>query len=51
MPINTTVLEAAIRGVLSITHLEIVDQSSGCGDNYAVLLVSDVRVRKQHTQH
>ncbi|KAF9463300.1 bola protein [Collybia nuda] len=42
MPINTIELENAIRKVLAISHLEIVDQSSGCGDNYAVLLVSDV---------
>lgn len=42
MPINTTELDAAIRKVLAISHLEIIDQSSGCGDNYAVLLVSDV---------
>ncbi|KAJ7115881.1 bola protein [Mycena epipterygia] len=41
MPIDTANLEAAIRKSLNCSHLEIQDQSSGCGENYAILLVSD----------
>lgn len=48
MPINTTELETAIRKVLEISHLEIIDQSSGCGDNYAVLLVSNVCLKTMY---
>ncbi|KAJ7334046.1 bola protein [Mycena albidolilacea] len=41
MPIDTVNLEAAIRKSLNCTHIEIEDQSNGCGENYAILLVSD----------
>ncbi|PCH42984.1 bola-like protein [Wolfiporia cocos MD-104 SS10] len=40
MPISSTELEGAIRSAIPITHLEIIDQSSGCGENYAVFVVS-----------
>ena len=43
MPINTADLEAAIRKAIDVTHVEIEDQSSGCGESYAVLIVSEVR--------
>ncbi|EEB89817.1 hypothetical protein MPER_12050, partial [Moniliophthora perniciosa FA553] len=36
MPINTQVLEAAIRNGIPVSHLEIEDQSNGCGENYAI---------------
>jgi stress-induced morphogen len=43
MGIDTKALEDAIRNAVEgITHLEIKDQSSGCGENYAVLIVSEV---------
>lgn len=43
MAVDTNVLEAVIRGALPVTHLEIEDQSNGCGENYAIILVSEVR--------
>ena len=41
--IATAELESAIRAALPVSHLEIIDQSSGCGENYAILVVSEVR--------
>ncbi|TFY78242.1 hypothetical protein EWM64_g5774 [Hericium alpestre] len=42
MPITSSDFEAAIRASIPVTHLEIIDESSGCGDKYAVLIVSEV---------
>ena len=42
MPVSLQDLEQALRDALPITHLEIIDQSSGCGESYAVLIVSEV---------
>jgi hypothetical protein len=42
--IATAELESAIRSAIPVLHLEIIDQSSGCGENYAILVVSEVRV-------
>lgn len=42
MPISRTELEGSIRSAIPITHLEIIDQSNGCGENYAVFVVSAV---------
>ena len=39
--INLDDLEAAIRSALPVSHLEIEDQSSGCGESYAIVLVSE----------
>jgi stress-induced morphogen len=44
MPVNTTDLENAIRDAIPVVHLEIEDQSNGCGENYAIILVSEVGV-------
>ncbi|KAF9791925.1 bola protein [Thelephora terrestris] len=33
-------LETAIKNVFPITHLEIEDNSSGCGESYSVFIVS-----------
>lgn len=41
--IATSELESAIRTAIPVQHLEILDQSNGCGENYAILVVSDVR--------
>ncbi|PPQ69359.1 hypothetical protein CVT25_004751 [Psilocybe cyanescens] len=41
MPIDTIALEKAIKRAIPVTHLEIEDQSSGCGENYAIVLVSE----------
>lgn len=45
MPVNLDVLESAIRNAVPVAHLEIEDQSNGCGDNYAIVLVSEVSHR------
>ena len=42
MPIDTTALEKAIKRAIPVTYLEIQDQSNGCGDSYAIVLVSEV---------
>ena len=42
MPIDTTALEKALKRAIPVTHLEIQDQSNGCGDSYKVVLVSEV---------
>jgi stress-induced morphogen len=42
MPIDPIALEKAIKRAIPVTHLEIQDQSSGCGDSYAIVLVSEV---------
>lgn len=49
MAVDTHVLEDIIRGAIPVTHLEIEDQSSGCGENYAIILVSEVREFEQPT--
>ncbi|KAI0744819.1 bola-like protein [Earliella scabrosa] len=41
MPISATDLEAAIRAAMPVIHLEIEDTSNGCGENYAVFVVSE----------
>lgn len=40
--ISVDALEAAVRTAIPVAHLEIIDQSNGCGENYAVLVVSEV---------
>ena len=36
-------IEKALREKLPIAHVEVVDESSGCGENHNVLIVSSVR--------
>lgn len=48
MPVNLVDLEAAIRAAFPVTHLEIEDQSSGCGENYAIVVVSEVSALPAH---
>jgi len=43
MPVNVKDIEDTLRNSMPVTHLEIEDQSSGCGQNYAIVLVSEVR--------
>lgn len=45
MPVQIQELEQAIRDAFPVSHLKIEDQSSGCGESYSVLLVSEVRTR------
>lgn len=42
MPVNLADLEAAIKTAFPVSHLEIEDESSGCGENYAIVVVSEV---------
>lgn len=42
MPINLEDLELSIKNAIPVSHLEIEDQSNGCGENYAIVLVSEV---------
>ncbi|KAF9219360.1 bola-like protein [Gyrodon lividus] len=41
MPIQIAELEHAIRDAFPVVHLQIEDQSSGCGESYFILLVSE----------
>ena len=45
MPVTVEDLDRAIRAAFPVSHLKIEDQSSGCGTSYAILLVSEVRIR------
>jgi stress-induced morphogen len=40
MPISQSTLEDAIRAAIPCDHLEVLDESNGCGENYAVVVVS-----------
>ncbi|KDQ19200.1 carbohydrate esterase family 4 protein [Botryobasidium botryosum FD-172 SS1] len=40
MAIQPQAIEDALRNAIPVEHLEILDQSSGCGENYAVIVVS-----------
>jgi hypothetical protein len=41
--VGIAALEKAIHAKFVVEHLEIEDTSSGCGENYSVLLVSEVK--------
>ena len=43
MPVSAATLEIAIKRAIPVAHLEIRDDSDGCGDKYTVLIVSEVR--------
>jgi len=43
MPVTPEELEAAVRAAMQVMHMEVQDNSSSCGDNYSVLIVSKVR--------
>ncbi|PVF93969.1 bola-like protein [Serendipita vermifera] len=40
MPVTQEELETALRDAIPIDYLEIKDTSSGCGQNYAIVVVS-----------
>lgn len=44
MGVTPEEMEAVIRSAIPITHLQILDESSGCGENYSVVIVSEVRI-------
>ncbi|EPQ55776.1 bola-like protein [Gloeophyllum trabeum ATCC 11539] len=41
MAVDTAELESTLRAAIPISHLDIIDQSNGCGENYAILVVSE----------
>jgi hypothetical protein len=47
MPVTREELEAAIRSKFQVTHVEVEDNSSGCGENFSVLIVSKVKDRNR----
>ncbi|KAH9993058.1 bola protein [Russula vinacea] len=40
MPVTREELEAAIRAAIQVTHVNVEDNSGGCGEKYSVLIVS-----------
>ncbi|KAG2369447.1 bola-like protein, partial [Suillus spraguei] len=42
-------ISSACRAAFPVSSLDIEDQSSGCGSSYAILLVSEVRLRGKTT--
>jgi stress-induced morphogen len=42
MPIAPDNLKATVRAAIQVAHIEVEDNSSGCGDNFSVLIVSRV---------
>jgi stress-induced morphogen len=42
MTVTQEELEAAIRTAIQVTHVEVEDNSGGCGEKYSVLIVSKV---------
>jgi stress-induced morphogen len=42
MPVTREELEAAIRAAIQVTHVNVEDNSGGCGEKYSVLIVSKV---------
>lgn len=42
MTVTAKELEAAIRAAIEVTHVEVEDNSGGCGEKYSVLIVSKV---------
>ena len=51
MPISAADLETTIRNKIPVSHLEVHDQSSGCGENYAVVIVSEVCSRARSSEN
>ncbi|KAH8117632.1 bola protein [Phellopilus nigrolimitatus] len=41
MPVTVDSIERTLRNAIRITHLEIEDQSNGCGENYFVFVASE----------
>lgn len=42
MPVTREELEATIRAKIQVMHVEVEDNSSGCGEKFTVLIVSKV---------
>ncbi|KAH9021098.1 bola-like protein [Lactarius deliciosus] len=42
MPVTPDELKAAICAAIQVTHVEVEDNSSGCGENFSVLIISKV---------
>ncbi|KAG7087528.1 hypothetical protein E1B28_013487 [Marasmius oreades] len=41
MHVTAQEIEDRIRNAIPVSHLEIEDHSSGCGENYSIVLVSE----------
>ncbi|EJD06102.1 bola-like protein [Fomitiporia mediterranea MF3/22] len=46
MAVSLETLETNLRNAIPIMHLEIIDQSNGCGENYEILVVSEAFEKK-----
>lgn len=42
MPVTREELEATIRAKIQVIHVEVEDNSGGCGEKFSVLIVSKV---------
>ena len=42
MTVTPEELKAAICAAIQVTHVEVEDNSGGCGEKYSVLIVSEV---------
>lgn len=42
MPVTREELEATIRANIQVMHVEVEDNSGGCGEKFSVLIVSKV---------
>jgi hypothetical protein len=49
MPVTPDTLREALEANIPIHHLEIIDQSGGCGSNYALVIVSEVSSQENFT--
>ncbi|KAI0321891.1 bola-like protein [Amylostereum chailletii] len=41
MPVLASDIERVLKSKLAVEHVEVLDESGGCGDKYAVLIVSE----------
>ncbi|KAF8622813.1 hypothetical protein AX15_006736 [Amanita polypyramis BW_CC] len=41
MPVSPADIEEVVRNAIPVSHIEVQDQSSGCGESYAVVIVSE----------
>lgn len=49
MPSSAEAIETTLREAISVSHLEVRDDSSGCGEKFAVLIVSEVCLSRVFT--
>ncbi len=44
MPVSPEDIENTLRSAIPVSYVEVKDQSSGCGESYAVFVVSEVKI-------